>query len=239
MPRIPVSTKCRQQTAEWVQNADWESEEFLRLVYNNMSSYSLPSVTQSLFHDQPSRLFALLWKISGPFLDENRSYYNKQFASIRVLLFSLTVVVLLIDCIEFMQFGFRFQILLFTTFFQNGKNKFLSSLKLLWNPSLRIKFQQWKLEVLFPCDEERRGIVSEMSESVHDKVQVSFLSQHALYLFSLFFLFCLFVCLFIFGDVNILHTINKINRLRLAWLEWNFYSSRTSTQNENLSGLYR
>ena len=43
---------------------------------NNMSSYSLPSVTQSLFRDQPSRLFALLWKIPGPFLDENRSLYN-------------------------------------------------------------------------------------------------------------------------------------------------------------------
>ena len=66
-------TKYRLQTAEWVQNADGESEEFLRLVYNNMSSYSLPSVTQSLFRDQPSPLFALLWKIPGPFLDENRS----------------------------------------------------------------------------------------------------------------------------------------------------------------------
>ena len=41
-------TKYRLQTAEWVQNADGESEEFLRLVYNNMSSCSLPSVTQSL-----------------------------------------------------------------------------------------------------------------------------------------------------------------------------------------------
>lgn len=26
--------------------------------------------------------------------------------------------------------------------------------------------------ILFPCDEERRGMVSEMSESVHDEVQV-------------------------------------------------------------------
>ena len=40
-----------------------------------MSSYSLPSVTQSLFRDQPSRLFALLWNIPGPFLDENQSQY--------------------------------------------------------------------------------------------------------------------------------------------------------------------
>ena len=30
-----------------------------------MSSYSLPSVTQSLFRDQLSRLFALLWNIPG------------------------------------------------------------------------------------------------------------------------------------------------------------------------------
>ena len=56
------------------------------------------------------------------------------------------------------------------------KINFLSSLKLLWNPSLRSKCQQWQemnsLGVLFPCDEERRGMVSEMSESVHDEVQV-------------------------------------------------------------------
>ena len=66
-------TKYRLQTSEWIQNADRESEEFLSLVYNNMSSYSLPSVTQSLSRDQRSRLFALLWKIPGPILDENRS----------------------------------------------------------------------------------------------------------------------------------------------------------------------
>lgn len=28
------------------------------------------------------------------------------------------------------------------------------------------------LGVLFPCDAERRGMVTEMSESVHDEVQV-------------------------------------------------------------------
>ena len=44
-----LSTKCRLQTAEWVQNADWESKEFFRLLCDNMSSYNLPSVTQSLF----------------------------------------------------------------------------------------------------------------------------------------------------------------------------------------------
>ena len=69
-------TKYRLQTAEWVQNADWESKEFFRLVCDNMSSYNLPSVTQSLFRDQLSRLFALLWNIPGPFLDQNRSIYN-------------------------------------------------------------------------------------------------------------------------------------------------------------------
>ena len=71
-----LGTKCRLQTAEWVQNADWESKEFFRLVCDNMSSYNLPSVTQSLFRDQLSRLFALLWNIPGPFLDQNRSIYN-------------------------------------------------------------------------------------------------------------------------------------------------------------------
>ena len=33
-----------------------------------MSSYNLPSVTQSPFHDHLSRLFALLWNIPCPFL---------------------------------------------------------------------------------------------------------------------------------------------------------------------------
>ena len=67
-----LGTKCRLQTAEWVQNTDWESKEFF-LFSDSMSSYNLPSVTQSLFRDHPSRLFALLWNIPGPFLDQNRS----------------------------------------------------------------------------------------------------------------------------------------------------------------------
>ena len=66
-------TKCRLQTSGWIQNADWESKEFFRLVCDNMSSYNLPSVTQSLLRDQLSRLFALLWNTPGPFLDQNRS----------------------------------------------------------------------------------------------------------------------------------------------------------------------
>ena len=70
-----LGTKCRLQTAEWVQNADWESKEFFRLVCDNMSSYNLPSVTQSLFRDQPSRL---LWNIPGPFFDQNSSEYNSK-----------------------------------------------------------------------------------------------------------------------------------------------------------------
>ena len=69
-------TKCRLQTAEWVQNADWEFKVFFCLVCDDMSSYNLPSVTQSLFHDQLSWLFVLLWNIPGPFLDQNNSWYN-------------------------------------------------------------------------------------------------------------------------------------------------------------------
>ena len=34
-----------------------------------MSSYNLPSVTQSLFSDHLSRLFAILWNIPCPFPD--------------------------------------------------------------------------------------------------------------------------------------------------------------------------
>ena len=47
-----LDTECRLQTAEWVQNTDWESKEFFRLACNNMSSYNLPSITQSLFRAQ-------------------------------------------------------------------------------------------------------------------------------------------------------------------------------------------
>ena len=40
------------QTADWVQNAvDLEIIPFFRLIRGNMSSYNLPSVTQSLLRD--------------------------------------------------------------------------------------------------------------------------------------------------------------------------------------------
>ena len=45
-------------------------------MWNNMSSYNLPSVTQSHFRDQLSRLFALFWNIPSPFHNENRSLHN-------------------------------------------------------------------------------------------------------------------------------------------------------------------
>ena len=45
-------------------------------MWNNMPSYNLPSVTQSHFRDQLSRLFALFWNIPSPFHDENRSLHN-------------------------------------------------------------------------------------------------------------------------------------------------------------------
>ena len=66
-------TKCRLQTADRVQNADREFVLFFRLILDNMSYYNLPSVTQALFRDYLSRLFALLSNIPCLFLDHNRS----------------------------------------------------------------------------------------------------------------------------------------------------------------------
>ena len=63
----PVSTKCRLQTADRVQNADQVHTVFPS-ERDNMSSYNLPSVTQSLFRDHLSRLFALMWNIPCRFL---------------------------------------------------------------------------------------------------------------------------------------------------------------------------
>ena len=72
----PISTKCRLQNTDRVQKADWEFILFFHLIRDtirdNMSSYHLPSVTQSLFRDHLSRLFALLWNIPWPFLDHKR-----------------------------------------------------------------------------------------------------------------------------------------------------------------------
>ena len=68
-----LGTKCSLQTAECVQNADRECKEIFRVICDNMSSYNLPTVTQSLFRDQLSRLFALSWNIPDPFRDQNRS----------------------------------------------------------------------------------------------------------------------------------------------------------------------
>ena len=71
-----LGTKCCLQTAEWVQNADWESKEFFIWYGDIMSSCNLPSIMQSLFCNQLSQLFALLWNIPGPFFDENRLQHN-------------------------------------------------------------------------------------------------------------------------------------------------------------------
>ena len=59
-----LRTKCRLQIGFIL---------FFRLIRDNMLSYNLPSVTQSLFRDHLSRLFALLWNIPYPFLGHNRS----------------------------------------------------------------------------------------------------------------------------------------------------------------------
>ena len=53
-----LGTKCRLQTVEWVQNTARESKEFFRLVCDNMLSYNLRCVTQSLIRNQLSRFLA-------------------------------------------------------------------------------------------------------------------------------------------------------------------------------------
>ena len=42
-------TKCRRQTAEWVQNAECEFKEFFRLVCDNMSSYNFNRASRNRF----------------------------------------------------------------------------------------------------------------------------------------------------------------------------------------------
>ena len=64
-------TKCRLRTGYKMHTEI--SYCFFRLIRDNMPAYNLPSVTQSLFHDHLSRLFALLCNIPCPFLDHSRS----------------------------------------------------------------------------------------------------------------------------------------------------------------------
>ena len=64
-----LGTKCRLQTGCKMQTEN--SYRYFRLVRDNVTPYHLPSVTQSLFRDHLSRLFALLWNIPCPFLDHN------------------------------------------------------------------------------------------------------------------------------------------------------------------------
>ena len=84
---MPVSRKRRQQTADRIQNVDYVQNVNCRLQSGfKMQTENLKSffvwyvitchLTTYLFRDQPSRLFALLWNIPGPYLDENRSLYN-------------------------------------------------------------------------------------------------------------------------------------------------------------------
>ena len=76
-----MQTANRVQNIDYVQNADYRLGTecrlriytVFRLLRDNMSSYNLPSVTQSLFRDHLPRLFSLLWNIPCPFLDHNRS----------------------------------------------------------------------------------------------------------------------------------------------------------------------
>ena len=64
-----LGTKCRLQTGYKMQT---EFILFFGLIRDNMSSYNLPSVTQSLFRDHLSRLFAY---IPCPFLDHKHRIY--------------------------------------------------------------------------------------------------------------------------------------------------------------------
>ena len=57
-PGKKMQTRYKMRTADRVLNADREFILFFRLIRDNMSSYNLPSVTQSLFRDHLSRLFA-------------------------------------------------------------------------------------------------------------------------------------------------------------------------------------
>ena len=79
-----LGAKRRLQTAYWVRNADWE---FVLFFSSDTWYYNLPSVTQALFSDHLSRLFALLWNIPCLFLDHNRSYYNFKLLRENLLIF--------------------------------------------------------------------------------------------------------------------------------------------------------
>ena len=65
-----MQTADRVQNVDLVQNADREFKKlFFRRICGNMSSYNMPSVTQSLVRDYLSRALGLLWNIPHPFLD--------------------------------------------------------------------------------------------------------------------------------------------------------------------------
>ena len=70
-----LGTKCRLQTAEWVQmqTENLKCFFFWYMIICHLTTYQ--SVTQSLFRDQPSRL---LWNIPGPLFDQNSSEYNSK-----------------------------------------------------------------------------------------------------------------------------------------------------------------
>ena len=95
MPRIPVITRCRLQTADRIQNVDKVQSVDCRLQsgykvqtenlksffvwYVIKSSCNLPSVTQSLFRDQLSRLFGS-YENEDPENDDLRRPYENEDA---------------------------------------------------------------------------------------------------------------------------------------------------------------
>ena len=77
-----LGTKCRRQIVDWVQNADWESKEFFRLVCDTISYYNLPSVTQTLFRGE---MIAQKWhlvncKMKFYNISEEKNTFNSQCA---------------------------------------------------------------------------------------------------------------------------------------------------------------
>ena len=72
--KFGLGTKCGLQNGCKMQTENLKSFFVWHLIICHLTT--LPSVSQSLFRDQLSRLFTLFWNIPDPFLDENWSYDN-------------------------------------------------------------------------------------------------------------------------------------------------------------------
>ena len=76
-----LGTNCRLQTRCKTQTENL----YCCFVWYVITSYIWPSVTHSLFPDHLTRLFALLWNISCPFLDHKRNFkFSYSILTLRV-----------------------------------------------------------------------------------------------------------------------------------------------------------